>query len=54
MAARPFVTVALYVFSQFLESVLRLKRLAQENVNPELQITLLNQAGNAWLMAEKY
>ena len=52
--ARHCVTVALYGLGQFHESALRLDDLAQANVNPELQISLLSQAGNAWLMAEEY
>ena len=36
------------------ESTLRLEHLAQENVNPGLQISLLSQAGNAWLRAKEY
>ena len=53
VAARHCVAVALYGLGQFRESALRLERLAQENVNPGLQISLLSQAGNAWLMAEE-
>lgn len=54
VAARHCVAVALYGLGQFRESALRLERLVQENVNPGLQISLLSQAGNAWLMAEDY
>ena len=54
VAARHCVAVALYGLGQFHESALRLERLVQENVNPGLQVSLLSQAGNAWLMAEEY
>ncbi len=51
IAARHCVAVALYGLGQFRESARRLERLVQEKVNPQLRISLLGQAGNAWLMA---
>jgi tetratricopeptide (TPR) repeat protein len=54
VAARHCVAVALYGLGQFRESALRLERLVQDKVNTGLQISLLSQAGNAWLMAEEY
>ena len=53
IASRHCVAVALYGLGQFRDSALRLERLVQENVNPDLQVSLLSQAGNAWLMADE-
>jgi tetratricopeptide (TPR) repeat protein len=52
--ARHCVAVALYGLGQFGEAALRLERLAQENRDSQLQVSLLGQAGNAWLMAEEF
>ncbi len=52
--ARHCVAVALYGLGQFGEAALRLERLAQENADPNLRVSLLGQAGNAWLMAEEF
>ena len=54
VAARHCVAVALYGLGQFSEAVLRLERLVQENADLGLQVSLLSQAGNAWLMAEEF
>jgi tetratricopeptide (TPR) repeat protein len=54
IAARHCVAVALYGLGQFSEAALRLERLAQDNANPELVVSLLGQAGNAWLMAGEF
>jgi tetratricopeptide (TPR) repeat protein len=51
IAARHCVAVALYGLGHFGESALRLERLVQENGDADLRISLLGQAGNAWLMA---
>ncbi len=51
IAARHCVAVALYGLGHFGESALRLERLVQENADAGLRISLLGQAGNAWLMA---
>ena len=49
--ARHCVAVALYGLGQFGEAALRLERLVQEISDPGLRVSLLGQAGNAWLMA---
>ncbi|MBR45417.1 MAG: hypothetical protein CMM31_02830 [Rhodospirillaceae bacterium] len=54
VAARHCVAVALYGLGQFSEAAIRLERLAQENADPSLRVSLLGQAGNAWLMAEEF
>ena len=54
VAARHCVAVALYGLGQFSEAALRLERLVQENADLGLQVSLLSQAGNAWLMAEEF
>ena len=54
VAARHCVAVALYGLGQFREAALRLERLVQENADQGLRISLLSQAGNAWLMAEEF
>jgi len=53
VAARHCVAVALYGLGQFREAALRLERLAQENTDPDIRVSLLGQAGNAWLMGEE-
>ncbi len=53
VAARHCVAVALYGLGQFREAALRLERLAQENADQDLRVSLFGQAGNAWLMGEE-
>jgi tetratricopeptide (TPR) repeat protein len=54
VAARHCVAVALYGLRHFGEAALRLERLAQENKDAGLRVSLLGQAGNAWLMAGEF
>jgi tetratricopeptide (TPR) repeat protein len=51
IAARHCVAVALYGLGHFSEAAQRLERLVQENEEAGLRVSLLSQAGNAWLMA---